>query len=49
MKGYIYRPDGIWFYGNGDIEPYNWPKEFQQQIRPRTKKIIQLTLFTQTP
>jgi len=38
MKGYIYRPDGN-----------NWSKEFQQQIRPRTKKIMQLTLFTPTP
>jgi len=38
MKGYIYLPDES-----------NWSKEFQQQIRPRAKKIIQPTLFTQTP
>ena len=46
MTGYVYRPDGIWYYGNGDIKPYNWSKEFQQQVKPKTKKIIQLTLFT---
>ncbi len=46
MTGYVYKPDGIWYYGNGDITPYNWSKEFQQQVKPKTKKIIQLTLFT---
>ena len=46
MTGYVYKPDGIWYYGNGDITPYNWSKEFQQQVKPKSKKIIQLTLFT---
>jgi hypothetical protein len=49
MTGWGYKADGIWWYGNGNIKPINWTKQFEEskeRMRPTRKKSDrQLTLF----
>lgn len=48
ITGWVHRPDGIWWHGNGNIKPKNWSKMFEEakKLAPiETQKPKQLTLF----